>query len=184
MTKKFLFLDIDDVILPHDFPNLATLNKTSGWNDFHKVQHKYMSVVSPSMLSYIWDNFGDITYWLTTWELTHGGANSLFCDKLKLPHLKELPFIYDQYVRLQEGYASWYQRDKTKWWKSHILYDFVKALDHTDWKIVWIDNEILHQNKVGAVHDLLFDHPQIKIIAPFPCLTPEQLQDAKDWLEQ
>lgn len=183
MTEKFVFLDIDDVVLPHDFPNLATLIKQTGWVDFRKVSHTYMKYVSDSMLSFIWNNFSEITYWLTTWELTIEGANTLFCDKLKLPHLKEIPFIYDKYKALPSGLHAIYEGDERRWWKSHMLYDFIQSLDHTDWKIVWIDNEIEAQNQIGAVHDLLIDHPQIKTVAPYPCLTVTELQDTKDWLD-
>ena len=174
---KYVFLDIDDVLLPWDFYNLDALKAKTGFHDWKKVPYKHMQYVSQDMLNSITDNFGNYIHWLTTWELSPYGANKNFCKKLGLPNFKTIPFIKDKFKT-----DYFLDPNSDYWWKSSTLRDFLISLPHTDWKGVWIDNDIAHEGH--HIHDLLIDHPQLKLISPDPAITINQIAEAKEWLEE
>lgn len=182
MMNKFVFLDIDDVLLPWDFPNIKSLIDHSDFRNWQKVKHPYMNHVSYELLNLVVDSFSEHIYWLTTWELGAQGANKMFCETLGLPKFKEIPFIDAYYNKLRSG--LWLaNEEKNYWWKSQILHQFITELPDTNWKAVWIDNEIDDQIRKDNVHELLDGHPQIKLVSPYPCLTRAQILEAKEWLD-
>lgn len=182
--EKFVFLDIDDVLLPHDFPNLRWLSDMSGFNDWEKSSHKYMKFVSRDLLNMVNELFGENIYWLTTWELLSMGANVEFCDYLELPHYKELPYIGEYYNQIGGIWVPNAVAPASKnWWKGEMIDRFINELTTEDYKLLWVDNELDHH--------LLYEDPlvvktskipQVKHLSPYPVLTRRQIQEASDWL--
>lgn len=179
--KKFVFLDIDDVLLPWDFKNIKEVIDHSGFTDWKKVKHPHMNYVSFDLLNALWDSYQPDLYWLTTWELHMDGANALFCNRLGLDKLQEIPFIGDYYQML--GSSGWGGKaSHSVWWKSSMVLRFLLGLEDDDFKILWIDNEIDDQIRNNNVDIELIDHPLIKTISPYPCLTKAQIEEGRLWL--
>jgi len=181
--NKYVFHDIDDVLLPWDFPNLKWLSDHTGFDDWQKHKHPNMNYVSYEMLNMIHARYGEHIVWLTTWELHGFGANKNFCDSLGLPHYKEIPFIGDYYKALGSGlYVS--GNDAGYWWKSTMLLKYLEGLEDQDYKAVWIDDEIANQiNLNGSVHEELINNPKLLKITTKGAITKNQIQQVKDWLD-
>ncbi len=180
--QRFCFLDIDDVVLPHEFPNLKYLREYSGFSDWEKSSHKYMRFVSRELLSLVNLLLGEHIYWLTTWELTGPGANVLFCDSLDLPHYKELPYIGEYYDNVGGIWVANSQVNKA-WWKAEMLDRFISELDTEDYKLLWIDNEINHHIRIeDPMVKKCLDIPQVHFLSPFPVLTRDEIITAGKWL--
>lgn len=175
--QKFVFLDIDDVILPHDFPNLQNLKDRSGFDDYKKFPHEFMNYVSMDLLNLVNDSFGEHIYWLTTWELHMDGANIMFCDNLGLPHYKQIPWILESYASIGPMAGSDF------WWKSHILNKFLNELEDQDYKAIWIDNEIGQQTVNEKIHKELLTNEKLLKVSPKIILTRRQITEAKEWLD-
>jgi hypothetical protein len=180
VMNKYVFLDIDDVLLPWDFKLIQEIIDHSGYVNWKKVNHTYMKQFSFDLMNDVNDSLGEHIYWLTTWELHGEGANALFNKKLGFPPYKEIPFIGEYYEALGNG--MWMPKAGNTWWKSSMLKRFVDELEG-DYKIVWIDNEIDEQVERGYVSPGLTMDENILMISPYPCLTKAQVQEAKDWLE-
>lgn len=183
---KYVFLDIDDVLLPWDFPNLKWLKEFSDFSDWEKSNHKHMNFVSRELLSLVNLLMGEHIYWLTTWELTGMGANVLFSDTLELPRYKELPYIGEYYNNIR---GIWVMNSpgtmNKNWWKGEMIDRFITELDTEDYKLLWIDNELEHHLHLQDPMVVKTSQiPQVKHLSPYPVLTRQQIQTAADWLNE
>lgn len=182
---KYVFLDIDDVILPWDFPNLKTLKEYSGFTDWEKANQKHMNFVSRELLNLVYTLMGEHIYWLTTWELHGGGANVLFCDSLGMPHYKELSYIGEYYDQIGGLWVTNFAATSKNWWKGEMIDRFINELETEDYKLLWIDNELDHHLHIQDPLVVKTSQiPQVKHLSPYPVLTRQQIIEAAEWLNE
>ena len=160
MADIVWLMDVDQVLNCWEYPDPLI------HADFQMFEsgNGYMINYSPSLLKRITDlhHDGVVTVkWLTTWQ------------SLANTHLREI-FGFNEDLEVEGGDCD---MDNWSWWKFPIAKEAVGKYD----RVIWTDDDIVFSS--AAVDFVNYtDDSKLKAIAPYPCLTHEQMDSIESWI--